>query len=159
MSRDPRPAGPRERLCACEIPDPVMQADRRFYCHRCSFPVTAVLCHRCQAIVVAEAPRVEPPANDPTACDCWDVHANLNLTADTCGCNCHGPNLANQVRVEPPPRAAIEQLALEYHKVHEGEYGCPGLSCPGVQRLIVFGEACATSRLPAAPVPAAGEEP
>jgi hypothetical protein len=28
----------------------------------------------------------------------------------------------------------IEQLALDQHKVVDGEYGCPGLTCPGVQR-------------------------
>jgi len=22
-------------------------------------------------------------------CDCWDVHANLNLDRHTCGCECH----------------------------------------------------------------------
>ncbi len=36
-------------------------------------------------------------------------------------------------------REQVEQIALRYHKadrpVGEGEYGCPGVSCPGVQRL------------------------
>jgi hypothetical protein len=40
---------------------------------------------------------------------------------------------------------------LEYHKTIEGEYGCPGLSCPGVQRLIAFALKCVA----AAPVPCA----
>lgn len=40
-------------------------------------------------------------------------------------------------------RQTIEELALEYHKRDrdkggEGEYGCPGATCPGVQRLIGF---------------------
>jgi hypothetical protein len=39
-------------------------------------------------------------------------------------------------------RARVEAAALEYHKATdgtgEGEYGCPGLSCPGVQRLANF---------------------
>ncbi len=49
---------------------------------------------------------------------------------------------------DPPAPAAvpgevarlIEQLAIEYHKSPdgEGEYGCNGLTCPGVQRLIGF---------------------
>jgi hypothetical protein len=38
--------------------------------------------------------------------------------------------------------ARVEAAALEYHKAEdgtgEGEYGCPGLSCPGVQRLANF---------------------
>ncbi len=29
------------RLCVCSEPDPVMQADGRFYCHRCSFQTGA----------------------------------------------------------------------------------------------------------------------
>lgn len=41
------------------------------------------------------------------------------------------------------PRDQIVSLALEYHKSQEGEYGCPGVSCPGVQRLVIFGNACA----------------
>lgn len=28
--------------------------------------------------------------------------------------------------------------ALIYHKTVEGEYGCPGETCPGVQRLVVL---------------------
>lgn len=35
-------------------------------------------------------------------------------------------------------------LALEYHKAEdgsgEGEYGCPGLGCPGVKRLAAFAD-------------------
>lgn len=29
------------RACECEEPDPVMQADRKFYCHQCSFETGA----------------------------------------------------------------------------------------------------------------------
>lgn len=29
------------RACACDTPDPVMQADGKFYCHRCSFQTGA----------------------------------------------------------------------------------------------------------------------
>ena len=32
----------------------------------------------------------------------------------------------------------LEALALHYHKTAEGEYGCPGLTCPGVQRLLTL---------------------
>jgi hypothetical protein len=44
-------------------------------------------------------------------------------------------------------RALMEKLALEYHKADEGEgeYGCPGLSCPGVQRLTAFGLRCVST--------------
>lgn len=45
------PPSPARQQCACAVPDPVMQADRRFYCHTCSFQVPAVLCERCQSIV------------------------------------------------------------------------------------------------------------
>ena len=38
-------------------------------------------------------------------------------------------------------RERIAKLAIEYHKSQEGEYGCNGLTCPGVQRLIVFANA------------------
>lgn len=38
---------------------------------------------------------------------------------------------------------AIERLALSYHKEQEGDYGCPGVECPGVKRLAIFGRACA----------------
>lgn len=31
----------------------------------------------------------------------------------------------------------LEELAIRFHKEIEGEYGCPGASCPGVQRLIL----------------------
>jgi len=31
-----------------------------------------------------------------------------------------------------------ERLALDYHKTIEGEYGCPGVTCPGVQRLVAL---------------------
>lgn len=40
---------------------------------------------------------------------------------------------------------AIETLAIEYHKTQEGEYGCNGITCPGVQRLVAFGRACAAA--------------
>lgn len=40
------------------------------------------------------------------------------------------------------PRQQVEELALKYHKAvdgtGEGEYGCPGVRCPGVQRLANF---------------------
>ena len=39
----------------------------------------------------------------------------------------------------------VEQMAVEYHKrtdgKGEGEYGCNGLTCPGVQRLVTFAQA------------------
>ena len=42
-------------------------------------------------------------------------------------------------------RAQLEAMALLYHKrtdgEGEGEYGCPGLTCPGVQRLLKFAAA------------------
>jgi hypothetical protein len=36
--------------------------------------------------------------------------------------------------------ATVEESALEYHKAEDGdgEYGCPGVECPGVQRLAAF---------------------
>jgi hypothetical protein len=48
-----------EQTCGCPNPDPVMQADGRFYCHTCSFRVPAVLCMRCQG--VAPVPPPAPP--------------------------------------------------------------------------------------------------
>ena len=54
------PAAGGSRQCSCAIPDPVMQADRRFYCHTCSFQVPAVLCARCELIV----PLTEGHPND-----------------------------------------------------------------------------------------------
>jgi hypothetical protein len=44
------------KVCVCAIPDPVMQADRRFYCHTCGLPRPSQICERCQAIVPAESP-------------------------------------------------------------------------------------------------------
>jgi hypothetical protein len=42
----------------------------------------------------------------------------------------------------PDVKAIRERMAVEYHKATdgtgEGEYGCNGLTCPGVQRLIGF---------------------
>jgi hypothetical protein len=41
-----------------------------------------------------------------------------------------------------PLRQQVEEAALAYHKATdgtgEGEYGCPGVTCPGVQRLANF---------------------
>lgn len=45
--------------CQCAIPDPVMQADRRFYCYTCSLQVPAVLCDRCSTGIVAVAAKGE----------------------------------------------------------------------------------------------------
>lgn len=46
-------------------------------------------------------------------------------------------------------RERIEAHALKYHKVMdgtgEGEYGCPGVECPGVQRLANFASAIVES--------------
>ena len=39
-----------------------------------------------------------------------------------------------QIADDPNFQLALD-LALDYHKTVEGEYGCPGASCPGVQRL------------------------
>jgi hypothetical protein len=36
------------------------------------------------------------------------------------------------------PRPTLFDVALEYHTTIEGEYGCPGASCPGVQRLVTL---------------------
>lgn len=49
----------------------------------------------------------------------------------------------------------MAQAALTYHKTVEGEYGCPGLECPGVKRLITFGQECAalTAQGEIAPAP------
>lgn len=49
---------------------------------------------------------------------------------------------------DPDLRQRVEQAALEYHRAQEGEYGCPGKSCPGVQRLVAFGLTCASLALP-----------
>jgi hypothetical protein len=50
--------------------------------------------------------------------------------------------------------AKLEELALAYHKnpapLGEGEYGCPGLTCPGVQRLLRFANHVALEALGAA---------
>lgn len=35
-----------------------------------------------------------------------------------------------------PETQRLQEIALDYHETVEGEYGCPGLSCPGVQRLV-----------------------
>lgn len=44
-------------------------------------------------------------------------------------------------------REQLEQMALAYRKadkpVGEGEYGCPGTECPGVQRLTAFADTVA----------------
>lgn len=36
-----------------------------------------------------------------------------------------------------PTPDSILAVAIQFHKMVEGEYGCPGESCPGVQRLVV----------------------
>ena len=36
----------------------------------------------------------EPFPQEPAECDCRDVHTNLDLSDETCGCPCHAPNLA-----------------------------------------------------------------
>lgn len=55
-----RQAEPSRRQCACWIADPVMQADRRFYCHRCSFQIPAVICDHCQQQIVQLSGRSDP---------------------------------------------------------------------------------------------------
>jgi hypothetical protein len=58
-------------------------------------------------------------------------------------------------------RARVEAAALEYHKATdgtgEGEYGCPGLSCPGVQRLANFWTPIVEAALRAVPLSAETE--
>jgi hypothetical protein len=58
-------------------------------------------------------------------------------------------------------RARVEAAALEYHKAEdgtgEGEYGCPGLSCPGVQRLANFWTPIVEAALRAVPLSAETE--
>lgn len=34
--------------------------------------------------------------------------------------------------------SALLELAINHHKIEDGEYGCNGASCPGVQRLLLF---------------------
>jgi hypothetical protein len=53
---------PEQRICTCELPDPVMQADRRFYCYRCSFLFPAVLCDGCRTHIVKATRESAPPA-------------------------------------------------------------------------------------------------
>ena len=52
----PREEAERPR-CMCPVPDPVMQADMRFYCYTCSLLVPAVLCGRCTDAIVPLADR------------------------------------------------------------------------------------------------------
>lgn len=40
------------------------------------------------------------------------------------------------------------ELAIEYHKTVEGEYGCPGASCPGVKRLVALLEKAEAQHAP-----------
>lgn len=66
-----------KKMCRCEIPDPVMQADRRFYCHTCSLPVPAVLCEECQRIVkLRSAPAPTPDARQDITRLAWAVIQN-----------------------------------------------------------------------------------
>lgn len=37
----------------------------------------------------------------------------------------------------------LAQVAIDWHRNQDGEYGCNGITCPAVQRLISFGELCA----------------
>ena len=37
----------------------------------------------------------------------------------------------------------LAQVAIDWHRNHDGEYGCNGITCPAVQSLISFGELCA----------------
>lgn len=39
-------------VCVCEHPDPVMQADGRFYCYQCSLPRPSQICERCRVTIV-----------------------------------------------------------------------------------------------------------
>jgi hypothetical protein len=52
-------------------------------------------------------------------------------------------------------RTRLEALAIRYHKVQEGEYGCDGATCPGVKRLLAFAESAvaAADALSAPPQP------
>lgn len=34
-----------------------------------------------------------------------------------------------------PETQRLQEIALAFHREIEGEYGCPGVACPGVQRL------------------------
>ena len=36
----------------------------------------------------------------------------------------------------------LARLAYAYHTTQEGEYGCNGVECPGVRRLIAFAQEC-----------------
>ena len=45
--------------------------------------------------------------------------------------------------------------ALMYHQTIEGEYGCPGVTCPGVQRLVTLLEQWTTTVLALHPTPRA----
>jgi len=150
MSRVPRPADPREPLCACEIPDPVMQADRRFYCHRCSFPVPAVLCDQCQAIVVVEAPRVEPPPNAE--------RKGTMVTIDgRCGCSRCVERTENIYRmVGSCFNCGAKDILMLFRA---GDWAA-NLDCPvcGNWHGVHAQRLAAEDEIPA-PVPAAGEEP
>ena len=48
----PIPLELQEKHCTCSIPDPVMQADSRFHCYRCSLLIAAVICEHCRGIAV-----------------------------------------------------------------------------------------------------------
>jgi hypothetical protein len=72
---------------------------------------------------------------------------------------------AMQERSEPaaasvPLRQQVEEAALAYHKATdgtgEGEYGCPGVTCPGVQRLANFWFPFIARALSSAPTGAEG---
>lgn len=47
----------------------------------------------------------------------------------------------------------LVEMAIRYHKIEEGEYGCNGIACPGVQRLIALLQRVVSADVPASPTP------
>lgn len=90
----------------------------------------------------------KPKAGPDLCADC--SHERKYHNAIGCGIEQCGCQEFTRTASAPAPhttkseaRAQIEQLALKHHKEQDGEYGCPGVTCPGVQRLTEFGLACA----------------
>lgn len=59
------PATAQPERCQCEIPDPVMQADGRFYCYTCSLQRPSQICERCHVEIVDLAREAAPAPARP----------------------------------------------------------------------------------------------
>lgn len=148
MTEQPETIPRHRRACECAEPDPVMQADRKFYCYRCSFE-TGARPTNLPELEAAAPLRVQPSARELLHEIIQDAYALIDLDAVLSTCRCVPPAAA--LLVPPDHQCVVKELtavmglltteiniwlAENHHLPQEEQVGYPPFHLLKIQKQI-----------------------